>query len=443
LKDNYPVLAMEQILQSVSGSAMLSLLDRFSGYNQVLVSKEDRLKTTFRTKWGTYADDKMPFGLINAGATFQRAMDIAFKGLINKSVVVYLDDITVYSKIRKEHIPHLKAIFERCRRYGISLNLKKCIFAMEEGNLLRFVISPEGITIDPGRVEAIKAIVLPHNKKDMQSFLGKINFVRRFISDFAQIVNPLQEMIKKDANFKWSKERKEAFDKIKEAIAEAPTLRSPNFDNEFILYTFASDHSIASVLTQKNEDGEEFPVSFMSTGLQGAELNYPTIDKQAFAVFKAVKHFRPYLLRSHTKVIVPHTAVRALLIQKEPGDRRGNRLTTLQEYDLEIKPAKLVKGQGLCKLAAEAQDPQTEQEEGWDNEVDMLQNEVLYIPASTNSWYNDLKYYLTHGSSSNHLDARKKRAFRLKSTQYQLIDGVLFRQNYDQVLLRWLEEDDA
>ena len=121
------------------------------------------------------------------------------------------------------------------------------------------------------------------------------------------------------------------------------------------------------MLTQKNEDGEEFTVFFMSVGLQGAELKYLAIDKQAFAVFKVVKYFRPYLLRSHTKVIVPHTAVRALLIQKELGDRRGNWLTTLQEYDLEIKPSKLVKGQGLCKLAAEAQDPQIEQEEGWHN----------------------------------------------------------------------------
>ena len=121
-------------------------------------------------------------------------------------------------------------------------------------------------------------------------------------------------MIKKDSNFKWSKERKEAFEKIKEAIAEAPTLQSPNFNNEFILYTFASDHSIATVLTQKNEDGEEFPVSFMSVGLQGDELKYPAIDKQAFVVFKVVKHFRPYLLRSHTKIIVPHTTIRALLI---------------------------------------------------------------------------------------------------------------------------------
>ena len=107
-------------------------------------------------------------------------------------------------------------------------------------------------------------------------------------------------MIKRDSNCKWTKERKEAFEKIKEAFAEAPTLRSPNFDNEFILYTFASDHSIVVVLTQKNEDEEEFLVSFMSTGLQGAKFKYPTIDKQAFVVFNAVKHFHPYLLRSHT-----------------------------------------------------------------------------------------------------------------------------------------------
>ena len=127
---------------------------------------------------------------------------------------------------------------------------------MEEGTFLNFVISPEGITIDPGRIEVIKAIVLPHNKKAMQSFLGKINFVRIFISYFAEIVKPLQDMLKKDFNFKWKKERREAFDNIKEAIAEAPTLRSPNFDNEFILYTFSSDHSNVVVLTQKNEEGE-------------------------------------------------------------------------------------------------------------------------------------------------------------------------------------------
>ena len=138
--------------------------------------------------------------------------------------------------------------------------------------------------------------------------------MRRFISNFANIVKPLQEIIKKYFNFKWTKERKEAFEKIKESIEEAPTLQSPKFYNEFILYTFDSDLSIADVLTKKNEEGEEFPVSFMSTSLQGDELKYPTIDKQTFTIVKVVKHFHLYLLRSHTKIIVPHSLVRALLI---------------------------------------------------------------------------------------------------------------------------------
>ena len=242
-------------------------------------------------------------------------------------------------------------------------------------------------------------------------------------------------MIKKDSNFRCTKERKEAFEKIKESIVEAPTLRSPNFDKEFILYTFASNHLIMAVLTQKNEVKEEFLVSFMSIGLQRAKLNYPAIDKQDFAVFKVVKHFQPYLLRSHTKIIVPHSMVRSLLIQKEPRDRRGKWLASLQEDDLEIRPAKLAKGQGLCKLAAEALDLQ-EEEEGWEKEADMLEMELLYIPASTNSWYNDLKYYLTHGSFPSHLDARKRQALRLMFAQYQMIDGILFWKNYDNVLLR-------
>ena len=148
-KDNYPVPPMEQILQMVLGSELFSLQDGFSLYNQVLVAEEDRLKTTFKTKWGTFAYRRMPFGLINSGATFQRAMDIAFRGLIGRSVVVYLDDVTIFSNKREEHAFHLKQIFERCRKYGISLNPRKCVFAIIEGKLLGHIVSKKGISIDP------------------------------------------------------------------------------------------------------------------------------------------------------------------------------------------------------------------------------------------------------------------------------------------------------
>ena len=176
-KDNYPVLPMEQIIQMVSGYELFSLLDGFSVYNKVLVVEEDRLKTTFRTKWGTFAYRRMPFGLINTGATFQRAMDIAFHSLIGRSVVVYLDDVTIFSKKREEHAFHLKEIFERCRKYDISLNPRKCVFAIIEGKLLGHMVSKKGISIDPERIKPIEQIPLPHNKKGMQSFIGTINFV--------------------------------------------------------------------------------------------------------------------------------------------------------------------------------------------------------------------------------------------------------------------------
>ena len=166
-------------------------------------------------------------------------------------MVIYLDDITVFSKNRADHLTHLRRVFEHCRKYGISLNPKKSIFSVTEGKLLGFVVSKQGINIDPERTHAISQISMPHAKKTMQPFLGKINFVSRFIPGFTEIVRPLQKMTKKDAEFKWSAEEKQSFHDILKDIAEAPTLTSPYFSKPFILYMFASDYSYAVVLTQK------------------------------------------------------------------------------------------------------------------------------------------------------------------------------------------------
>jgi hypothetical protein len=192
----------------------------------------------------------MPFGLINAGETFQREMDVAFRGLINKCVVVYLDDVTMYSKNKEDHIQHLTQIFERCRKCDISLNPKKTIFGVEEGNLLGHIISQAGIRIDPERIKAISQLPLPHNKKAMQSFFRKINFVRKF-TPILETIKPLQKMIRKDVDFKWDDEQKKDFNNIKTAISQSPVLRSPDFNKYFFLYTFASDQSLAAVLTQR------------------------------------------------------------------------------------------------------------------------------------------------------------------------------------------------
>jgi hypothetical protein len=139
--------------------------------------------------------------------------------------------------------------------------------------------------------------------------------MRKFTPDFMETIKPLQNMIHKDVEFKWDDERKHAFSNIKTAISQAPVLRSPDFNRDFFLYTFSSDQSLAAVLTRKDDDNNEAPVSVMSTNLQGAKLNYLVVDKQAYAVYKAVKHFKSYILKNHTKVIVPHPVVQSLFTQ--------------------------------------------------------------------------------------------------------------------------------
>jgi ribonuclease HI len=177
LKDNYPLPKMDHLLQRVVGSSLISLLDGFSGYNQVLVHPDDQEKTAFTTPWGTFMYVKMPFGLMNMGATFQRAMDIAFIEELGKFIIVYLDDVTVFSQSDDEHLRHLRRVFEKCRKFRISLNPKKCLFGLEEGKLLGHIISKEGIRIDPSRIEAILKLEHPRNLKELQSFIGQINFL--------------------------------------------------------------------------------------------------------------------------------------------------------------------------------------------------------------------------------------------------------------------------
>lgn len=186
---------------------------------------------------------------------------------------------------------------------------------MSEGNLLGHIISKSGIKVDPNRVRTITQIPFPVNKKAMQSFLGKINFVPKFISDYARILKPIQEMVKKDAFYKCDKRENDVFPYIKHTIAEAPAFYSPDFNKYFLLYTFSSDTSLFIMLTQKDELNNERPISFMTVSMQGLEPNHPSVDKQSYAVYKAVKHFRPYLLKNNCIIFLPHPAVRSLLVQ--------------------------------------------------------------------------------------------------------------------------------
>jgi hypothetical protein len=353
-KDNYPLPNMEHILQKVTSASRISMIDGFSGYNQISVMPEDREKTTFTTPWGTFMYAKMPFGLMNAGETFQQAMDIAFIREKDQFVVIYLDDITVFSRTEKEHCCHLKKVFLKCRRFGLSLNPKKSLFAMKEGNLLGHIVSAEGVRIDPSRVEALQTLSLPRSKKEVQAFLGKINFLRRFVSNFVELVKHITVMLRKGNEIKWIVEPRESFVQIKKALTEAPVLISPDYSKDFLIFYFASCDTVAAVLLQKNDQGQEKPIAFYSKALRDAELRYEIMEKQAYALVKALKDFRVYVLHSKVTAYVPSASVKDILIQPDIDGRRGKWIAKILEFDLEIKPTKLIKGQGLAKLLAKS-----------------------------------------------------------------------------------------
>jgi hypothetical protein len=206
-------------------------------------------------------------------------MDIAFIGEKDQFVVIYLDDVTVFSKSDQEHCCHLRKVFLKCQRFGLSLNPQKSLLSMKEGKLLGHIVSAKGVRIDPSRVEAIQTLSLPKSKKEVQAFLGKINFLRRFASNFAELVKHITTMLKKGNEVKWIAESRESFIQIKRALTEAPMLFNPDYSKDFLVFSFASFDTIAVAFLQKNEEGREQPIAFFSKALRDAEIRYEIMEK--------------------------------------------------------------------------------------------------------------------------------------------------------------------
>jgi hypothetical protein len=238
-------------------------------------------------------------------------------------------------------------ILKSAEKFGLSLNPKKSHFAMQEGKILCHIVSKDGIKVDTKRVEAIDLINIPRNRKEIQSFLGKTNFLRRFIPKFAEIIKLITNVLKNESEVKWNAKSKASFEPVKKAIGETQVLVSPYYTKEFLIFSFSSEHIIASVLLQKNKEGFEQLIAFFNKSLRDAELRYDILEKQAYAMVKALKDFRKYILHSKIIAYVPTNAIKDILVQPENDGRRGRWLAKIQEIDLEVKPTKLVKGQGL------------------------------------------------------------------------------------------------
>jgi hypothetical protein len=358
-KDAYPLPRIDEMLNALSGSQWFSTLDLASGYWQVAMHPNDREKTAFVTRYGTYEFNVMPFGLCNAPATFQRLMDRVYSKIAWKFVVVYLDDTVVYSRTFTDHLKHLREVFTRIRQAGLRLNIEKCSFWMQRLPFLGHIISPQGIAPDPQKIEAVQKIQPPKNVTQLRSFLGLVGYYRQFIRDFSSIAKPLNQLLHKDEPYEWNEPQQDAFTRLKHRLISAPILAYPNFKRVFILATDASYYGFGATLSQLDDSRKEHPIAYASKSLKKEEVNYGATELECAAVVWAIEHFHKYLGATRFILVTDHYALKWLQTA-EPKGRLGRWILKLQPYDFQVvhKPGRIHSNvDALSRLQTQTQQP--------------------------------------------------------------------------------------
>ena len=284
VKYRHPIPRIDDILDELHGSCVFTKIDLRSGYHQIRMKEGDEWKTGFKTKHGLYEWLVMPFGLTNAPSTFMRLMNHVLRAFLGKFVVVYFDDILIYSRSLEEHVTHLRLVLSVLKEEKLFANLDKCTFCTEKVVFLGFVVSTKGVEMDEEKVKAIQEWPTPTTISQVRSFHGLASFYRRFVRDFSNIAAPLTKVIKKNESFKWGEEQERAFNTLKEKLSSAPLLILPDFSKTFEIECDASGVGIGAVLMQ-----EMRPIAYFSEKLSGATLNYPTYDKEMYALVRALE----------------------------------------------------------------------------------------------------------------------------------------------------------
>ena len=286
---------MDELRDRVVGCRIFTKLDLRAGYNLIRIKEGDEWKTAFKSRYGQYEYLVMPFGLVNAPSVFQRMIQGVLQDLLDHGVVVYIDDILIYSKDQKSHDALVREVLTRLNNNKLAVAPHKCAFDVDSVEFLGYIISARGIEMSPGKVQAVQEYEVPKTLKDVRSFLGFANFYRRFIKDFSKIARPITDCLK-GGGFQWTPAATAAFEYLKKAFTTAPILIHYDPNQESIVETDASDYALGAILSQRSsEDGKMHPVAFHSRKFSPAEINYDTRDKELLAIVEALKVWRHYL----------------------------------------------------------------------------------------------------------------------------------------------------
>uniref|UniRef100_A0A2N9HZ22 Uncharacterized protein n=1 Tax=Fagus sylvatica TaxID=28930 RepID=A0A2N9HZ22_FAGSY len=315
---------------SESTNVVFSFMDGFSGYNQIKMAEEDKSKTAFITHWGTFVYDVMPFGLKNAGATYQRAMVTLFHDMIHHEIEVYVDDMIAKSRTAQDHLTDLRKLFQRLKKYQLRLNPNKCAFGVTSGKLLGFIVSGRGIEIDPAKVQAIRSMPAPKTEKEIRSFLGRINYIARFIAQLTATCEPLFKLLRKD-------------------------------DVPSFLYLTVQEASMGCMLGQQDETGKkEQAIYYLSKKFTEPETRYLLVEKTCCALAWASKKLRQYMLYYTTWLVSRMDPIKYIFEKPALTGKIARWQVLLSEFDILFVARKAIKGQAIADYLADYPSEQLE-----------------------------------------------------------------------------------
>lgn len=340
----FPLPRLEDVFDTIGSSQakLFSTLDLASGFWQIPMDSDTKHKSAFVTPSGVYQWKRMPFGLVNAPASFQALMTQVLRGLNWKTCLVYVDDILVFSNSFKEHLQHLEQIFTRLTEAGLTLKPSKCAFALSSVKYLGHVLTKDGVQVDVSKTDTVRSFPIPRNQKELRSFLGLCNYYRKFVKGYSRITNPLTALLCKDTPFTWTEECQSAFDKLRTALTTSPVLAYPDHNKPFTLTTDASGSAIGYILGQTDSTGIERVIAYGGRSLNQHERKYPVSEKEGLAIVEGIKTYHVYLASQPFKIFTDHAALKWLNNVKHSTGRLARWAVLLQGYKYEIhyKPGK-------------------------------------------------------------------------------------------------------
>jgi hypothetical protein len=353
IKNEYPLPLIPELIDKLKGAKVFSKMDLRSGYNNVRIKEGDEWKAAFKTNQGLFEPLVMFFGLTNSPATFQAMMNNLLRDLIDAGkVVVYMDDILVFTATLEEHRAIVKEVLKRLKESDLFLKPEKCKFEVDSVDFLGLIVSHNQLRMDPVKIAGIREWPTPRRVKEVQSFLGFGNFYRRFIKDFSKIAKPLFTLTKKDQKWDWTTEAQSAFETLKTAFTSSPVLIMPNPDKPYRVEVDASEYATGGILQQLGDDGLWHPCAFVSKGLDETQRNYDIHDKELLAIIRALEDWRHYLEGAkHTvEIFTDHKNLEYFTKSQKLSRRQAQWALFLTRFDFTLTHVHLESSQAISSL---------------------------------------------------------------------------------------------